>query len=247
MKKTGSVRILCALVALLLVCALTAGCGTTIVVRIPQLENLSQPDAGNNVIPVYVGQPNAQTPAQNAAEPVRTQEPADADTPTGETPQGEQPAPDKPDGLSKEEIVDLYNTAVNKVKKEATKLTRNYKHVSIPEDQLELPKAIQGLGKTAIGTFVKGSDTPESWTAREDMQLVFPVGNTDYSSRLTPAMVESAACTEDGGVYQIRLKLYDDAITSPEKGQGYAGVFNTITASTFRASASPPSRSSAWT
>lgn len=135
--------------------------------------------------------------------------------------------------MSTEEIVSLYNTAVNKVKQEATNLTRNYKHVSAPEDQLELPSAIQGLGKTAIGTFVKGTDTPESWTSKEDMQIVFPVGNTDYSSHLTADMVETATCEEVGGTYKITLKLYDDKLTSPAKGEGYAGVFNTTTASTF--------------
>ena len=151
-------------------------------------------------------------------------------------PQTTQPQTTQPQSasgsLSKEEIVSLYNTAVNKVKKEAATLTRNYKHVSAPEDQLELPSAIQGLGKTAIGTFVKGTDTPESWTSKEDMQIVFPVGNTDYSSHLTADMVETASCEETGGSYKITLKLYDDKLTSPEKGQGYAGVFNTVTAST---------------
>ena len=32
----------------------------------------------------------------------------------------------------------------------------------------------------------------------------------------------------------MALKLYDDKLTSPEKGEGYAGVFNTTTASTFK-------------
>lgn len=133
--------------------------------------------------------------------------------------------------MSTEEIVELYNTAANKVKSEATNLTRNYKKLESLPEYLELPSAIQSIGSSAIGQFVKGSDTPESWTSKEDMQIVFPVGSTDYTSHLTSDMVESATCTDNGSTYQIELKLYDDKLTSPEKGQGYAGVFNTVTAS----------------
>lgn len=135
--------------------------------------------------------------------------------------------------MSTEEIVALYNESVNKVKSEATNLTRNYKHLSIPEDQLELPTAIQGIASTAISTFVKDNNEPQSWTKKEDMQIIFPVGKTDYSSKLTADMVESASCTDNGDSYKVEIKLYDDKLTSPEKGQGYAGVFNTTTASTF--------------
>lgn len=187
----------------------------------------AQQEAAPTAAPAQTEQPAAaETPTQSAAPASDTQEqPTQAATkqPTEAVQNGQ---------MSKAEIVKLYNTSVNKVKKEATELTRNYKHLSVPEDLLELPAAIQGIGKTAIGTFVKGSDEPESWTSKEDMNIVFPVGNTDYSSKLTADMVESAACTDNGKTYTVQLKLYDDKITSPEKGQGYAGVFNTITAST---------------
>lgn len=133
--------------------------------------------------------------------------------------------------MSTEKIVELYNTAANKVKPEATNLTRNYKKLESLPEYLELPSAIQSIGSAAIGQFVKGSDTPESWTSKEDMTIVFPVGGTDYTSHLTPEMVESASCTDTGSEYKIEIKLYDDKLTSPEKGEGYAGVFNTVTAS----------------
>ena len=133
--------------------------------------------------------------------------------------------------MSTEQIVELYNSSANRVKAEATTLTRNYKKLESLPEYLELPSAIQGIGSAAIKQFVKGSDTPESWTSKEDMQAVFPVGGTDYTSHMTPDMVESATCTDTGSAYQIEIKLYDDRITSPEKGTGYAGVFNTVTAS----------------
>lgn len=153
----------------------------------------------------------------------------DAATPAGQTANN----PTATGSMTKEQIISLYNSSVNRVKKEATSLTRNYKKLESLPEYLELPYGVQTIGSAAIDQFVKGTDTPESWTTKEDIQIVFPVGGTDYSSHLTADMVKSATCTDTGSAYQIELKLYDDAITSPAKGLGYAGVFNTVTASTF--------------
>lgn len=136
--------------------------------------------------------------------------------------------------MSKEEIVKLYNTSVNRVKKEAKSLTRNYKKLSSLEKYLKLPSAIQSLGKSAMEMFVKGTDKPQTWTKKEDIKIIFPVGKQDFSSHLTTDMVEKATCKDNGKTYEISLKLYDDKITSPAIGKGYAGVFNTVTASVFK-------------
>lgn len=135
--------------------------------------------------------------------------------------------------MSTSDIVSLYNSSVNRVKSEAKTVTRNYKKLESLPEYLELPSAIESIGSAAIKQFVKGSDTPESWSTKEEINTVFPVGGTDYSSHLTADMVQSASCKDKGTSYQIEIKLYDDTITSPSKGQGYAGVFNTVTASTF--------------
>lgn len=132
--------------------------------------------------------------------------------------------------MSTEQIVELYNTSVNRVKPEATTIVRNYQKLESLPEYLELPSAVQGIGSAAIKQFVKGSDEPQTWTTKEDFELGFPVGGTDYSSHMTPDMVESATCTDNGSAYQLEIKLYDDKITSPAKGTGYAGVFNTVTA-----------------
>lgn len=132
-----------------------------------------------------------------------------------------------------EEIVEYYNTAVNKVKPTAKTITRTYHHVNIPTETLELPSAIQGLGETAIKQFVKDDNEPQYWTTKEDFKLGFPVGGEDYSSKMTPDMVKSATCKDNGKTYTITIVLKNDTITSPKKGQGYAGVFNTVAASTF--------------
>lgn len=132
-----------------------------------------------------------------------------------------------------EEIVKLYNDSVNRVKGEASSITRNYRHMESLPEYLELPSAIQSIGSAAMDQFVKGTDEPQSWSFPDDIKTIFPVSGEDYSSHLTADMVKNASCTEDNGAYKVSIELQNDAITSPQKGEGYAGVFNTVTASTF--------------
>lgn len=132
-----------------------------------------------------------------------------------------------------EEIVKLYNDSVNRVKGEASSITRNYRHMESLPEYLELPSAIQSIGSAAMDQFVKGTDEPQSWSSPDDIKTIFPVSGEDYSSHLTADMVKNAYCTEDNGAYKVSIELQNDAITSPQKGEGYAGVFNTVTASTF--------------
>ena len=132
-----------------------------------------------------------------------------------------------------EEIVKPYNDSVNRVKGEASSITRNYRHMESLPEYLELPSAIQSIGSAAMDQFVKGTDEPQSWNSPDDIKTIFPVSGEDYSSHLTADMVKNASCTEDNGAYKVSIELQNDAITSPQKGEGYAGVFNTVTASTF--------------
>lgn len=132
-----------------------------------------------------------------------------------------------------EEIVKFYNDSVNRVKGEASSITRNYRHMESLPEYLELPSAIQSIGSAAMDQFVKGTDEPQSWSSPDDIKTIFPVSGEDYSSHLTADMVKNASCTEDNEAYKVSIELQNDAITSPQKGEGYAGVFNTVTASTF--------------
>lgn len=134
---------------------------------------------------------------------------------------------------STEEIVKLYNDSVNRVKGEASSITRNYKHMESLPEYLELPSTIQSIGSAAMDQFVKGTDEPQSWSSPDEIKTIFPVSGEDYSSHLTADMVKNASCAEDNGAYKVSIELQNDAITSPQKGEGYAGVFNTVTASTF--------------
>lgn len=131
------------------------------------------------------------------------------------------------------EIVSMYNTAANKIKPTAKTITRNYcKKDNLPE-YLELPSAISSIGEWAINQFVKGSDEPAIFDEKEEIDEYFPISYESYTSKLTADMVKSATCVEDGNTYKITIILKNDSITSPKKGTGYAGVFNTVNASTF--------------
>ena len=131
------------------------------------------------------------------------------------------------------EIVSIYNTAANKIKSNAKSITRNYSKMKSLPEYLQLPSAIDSLGKWAIEKFVKGSDEPAYFTTKEDISAYFPVSNENYTSHLTPDMVKKASIKDNGKTYYITITLYNDKITSPKKGTGYAGVFNTVSASTF--------------
>ena len=112
-------------------------------------------------------------------------------------------------------------------------ITRNYNRMKNIPEELELPSAISGLGKWAIETFVKGSEDAAILDEKEEVMEYFPVQNEEYTSHLTPDMVKTATLEETEKAYKITLILYDDALTSPAKGKGYAGVFNTVSAATF--------------
>lgn len=174
--------------------------------------------------------PEAPTQSENDSTASDTQ----TDTQTAVKPEDKQETTDKANPYDeKAEIVKLYNTSVNRVKKEAKSLTRNYKKLNSMDEYLQLPSAIESIGRSAINTFVKGTDEPQTWTKAEDIAIIFPVGKESYSSNLTADMVEKATLKDNGSTYQIEMKLYNDKLTSPAKGKGYAGVFNTVTASTF--------------
>ena len=131
------------------------------------------------------------------------------------------------------EIVGIYNTAANKIKSSARSITRNYSKMQSLPEYLQLPSAINSLGSWAIEKFVKGSDEPVTFTSKEDIVANFPVSGENYTSHLTSDMVKSATIKDAEKTYEISIVLYNDKLTSPKKGTGYAGVFNTVSASTF--------------
>lgn len=168
-----------------------------------------------------------------AADATITQQQNDGETLSPTAGISESTAADKETGKTTAEIVEIYNSAANKIKATAKSITRNYSKMKSLPEYLQLPSAIDSLGKWAIEKFVKGSDEPAYFTTKDDIVAYFPVSGENYTSHLTVDMVKNAAIKDNGKTYDITIVLHNDKLTSPKKGTGYAGVFNTVSASTF--------------
>ncbi len=136
---------------------------------------------------------------------------------------------------TKEEIVNYFNDSVNKVKTDAKSVTRNYSKITLA-GSMTLPSSINGILKLLGGAdeFVGGqleknsNLTPETYTGAQIKER-YPVEGESYASKLTPADVQSATCTEKDGKYTITITTVPDAkSTTVTHGQGHAPkAFNT--------------------
>lgn len=123
------------------------------------------------------------------------------------------------------DIVKLYNESANKIKTNATKVTRNFQDYQHNEDKTELPSALQSIGKPLISKFLTKNETPLDLTG-DDIKNTYPVAGESYVSKLTEADLESATCNDDGTSYNIVLKFKE--CTDPAAGTGCASAFTTI-------------------
>jgi hypothetical protein len=130
---------------------------------------------------------------------------------------------------TKEEIINYFNDSVNKVKTDAKSVTRNYSKITLA-GSMTLPSSINGILKLLGGAdeFVGGqleknsNLTPETYTGAQ-IKAKYPVEGESYASKLTPADVQSATCTENNGKYTITITTVPDAkSTSVAHGQGHA-------------------------
>ena len=106
------------------------------------------------------------------------------------------------------EAVNIYNTAANKIKSNAKSITRNYSKMQSLPEYLQLPSAIDSLGKWAIEKFVKGSDEPATFTSKDEIMAYFPISGESYTSHLTSDMVKSTSFKDTGKTYEIRSIQY---------------------------------------
>ena len=118
--------------------------------------------------------------------------------------------------VTKEEIIALYNTAANKVKVEAKKVTRNFKNTRYDTSKSVLPSALQSMANPMIEKYVKDEVEPVDYTTKEDIIENYPAPKQTYSSKLTPADVTEATCVDNGKEYVITLKLA--TCTNPKPG-----------------------------
>ncbi len=136
---------------------------------------------------------------------------------------------------TKEEIVEYFNTAVNKVKTDAKSATRNYSKISLA-GPTTLPSALSGILRILGGAdkflgdqLAKNSKGSETFTGNQ-IKNTYPVENESWASKLTAADVKTATCTEADGKDTITIvTVADGKSASIQHGQGHAPkAFNVV-------------------
>ncbi|MCM1364603.1 MAG: hypothetical protein NC122_07530 [Faecalibacterium sp.] len=121
------------------------------------------------------------------------------------------------------EIIALFNESANKVKTNATRVTRNYEDLTHNEENTVMPSALESIGKGLISTFLKKDETPVV-SEGADIANGFPVKGESWGSKATEADVTEATCTDDGTSYNITLKFKES--TDPAVGSGVGATFD---------------------
>lgn len=159
------------------------------------------------------------TEAPTTTAPAVSQSAGSAETattaPAQSTPSASAPA-------AKGEILALFNESANKIKTNASKATRNYQDVQVLE--VELPSALQSLADTLVDKFVNPNFTPIEWTGA-DIKEHYPVGGTDYVSKLTEADLANATCNDNGTEYEITLNINNQIDPPHDSGTGINAIF----------------------
>lgn len=124
------------------------------------------------------------------------------------------------------EIVELFNTSVNRVKPEAVKVTKNYEKRNVTK--LELPSVLQSMGDTLINEVMKDDTEPIVYETKEEIRDNYMVPNQDYGSKLKASDVEKAVCKDNGKEYEIYILAKSEK--NPSAGKGVGSVFDVIEA-----------------
>ncbi|MCL2508476.1 MAG: hypothetical protein FWF05_04800 [Oscillospiraceae bacterium] len=117
---------------------------------------------------------------------------------------------------TKEEIIEYFNAASNKVKTDKPGFT--YKdRVLIDKSKVKISNGLlNAIAPTIIG-FAESSFS--NWTDKggpakgANHNNSYPVEGKDWSSKLTPAVVKSAACTDKGSTYEIKIVMNNEKIS----------------------------------
>lgn len=126
---------------------------------------------------------------------------------------------------TKAEILNYFNTAINKVKPGAKSITqtleKNYMAKSIDLGSLGVAKGVVNpLIEKNMG--VNKDKTGITATTLADKNKIFPVENETWASKLTLDDIRDAKISESGGVYTITITIKDDApAASITHGQGH--------------------------
>ena len=127
-----------------------------------------------------------------------------------------------------EDIVELFNETANKIKTNASSVTKNFEKRNVNKDRLVVPAGLQSTADSMISSFMKDDTDPIVYTGKDAIKENFIVPGQSYVSKLDPSYVKEATCTDKGDTYEIYLKLKSQ--TSPTAGSGIGAVCDVIEA-----------------
>ncbi len=147
--------------------------------------------------------------------------------PAGTTAPAQTPsAPSAGAPATTEEIVALFNEAVNKVKTDATKVTKNFELRKYDDAQSVIPSALNSLAKTMMDKYMGDDTEPIDYATKEDIIANYQVPGESYCSQLTAADVTSATCTDNGTEYEVVLNIAENV--NPVQGSGIGAACDII-------------------
>ncbi len=128
---------------------------------------------------------------------------------------------------TKEEIINYYVTAYNKIASESKSVVRTYDYTSQYNNILEINNnsTLEKLAQTLMNQFMK-EDTSEK---PGDASSLPPVGLTSLS--ISPSQISKATCEDKGDHYEVKLYSTgtdDNWEVDPQPGQGSAGVIGPL-------------------
>ena len=126
------------------------------------------------------------------------------------------------------EIVELFNKSANRIKPEASKVTKNFERRIVDKDKLVVPSSLQSAADSLLDTFMKDDTDPIVYATRDEINAEYLVPEQSYVSKLTADAVKSATCTDKGDTYEINIKLKDEK--NPTAGKGIGSVCDVIEA-----------------
>ena len=160
--------------------------------------------------------PSATQPTEEATTTETTTEAVTTTVPTTKD-----TTPDTP-----EEIVELFNSSINKVKPQAKKVIRNYENLSHDESLCDYPMALQLKYGSLIDSWLVNHETPIEYAEADLIKANFPVKGKDWSSKLTAKDIDNAVITEKDGNYHISLEL--SYCKDPAEGTGVCSVMEEV-------------------
>lgn len=161
---------------------------------------------------------------------------------SGGSASAKKPASSKPS--TQTEILNYFNTSVNRVKTSSKGGVKNYeKNSQAGSFTLKGPlKSFSGVINSLVEKNMgeKKGDTNRK-LSKADLKALFPVENENWSSKLTTANISSATLAEKNGKYVITIKVKTDAAsTNPTHGAGNHGkAFSIVQVSTILDNAGP--------